>query len=34
MVKWNEVLRISKAMGGQARFSAGDSLAHTWWARK
>ncbi len=34
MIKWNEVLRISKAMGGQARFSAGDSLAHTWWARK
>ncbi len=34
MIKWNEVLRISQAMGAQARFSAGDSLANTWWAKK
>jgi enolase len=34
MIKWNEVLRISKLMGADAGFSGGESLARTWWAAR
>lgn len=34
MAKWNECLRIADALGSQARFAGGESLADTWWGRK
>ncbi len=34
MVKWNEGLRIARAMGSQARFAGGRALAGTWWGRQ